>query len=136
MDTAFKVAALDDDRDCAQFTEEGMAGVRRKKGDRPVSLMSLSSRQQVDSAELRGLCYNRFQADITLDCVQMPDKGASIKCGELVLVILQEGKTCWPECKLFQENLPCPLRDGVRYARVESPGKLCKGDVFKREDVG
>jgi hypothetical protein len=136
MDTAFKVAELDGGRDCAQFTEEGMEGVKRKKADRPVSLMSLSSRQQVDAAELRGLCYERFRADITLDCAQMPAKGASIKCGELMLAILPEGKTCWPECKLFQEDLPCPLQDGVRYARVESPGKLCLGDVFTVENVG
>ncbi len=129
----FKVAALHGDRDCARFTEEGMEGIERKSPNRPVSLMSLESRQHVDQAELRGLCYERFRADITLDCAQMPAKGSRIKCGKLVLRILPEGKTCWPECILFQNKLPCPLRDGVRYTSVVSPGKLCLGDSFKVE---
>jgi len=133
MDMVFKVAALDGDRDCARFTEEGMEGAICKNPNRPVSLMSLESRQRVDQAELRGLCYDRFRADVTLDCIEMPAKGSLIKCGELVLGILPEGKTCWPECKLLKEKLPCPLRDGVRYARVESPGKLCRGDSFMVE---
>lgn len=130
MDNAFKVDAMGSDKDCVRFTEEGMEGAKRKNPDRPVSLMSLSSRQHVDTAELRGLCYERFRADITLDCTQMPAKGTLIRCGELVLGILPEGKTCWPECKLLQEKLPCPLKDGVRYAWVESPGTLCLGDSF------
>ena len=135
MNTAFKVAALDGDRDCVKIIEDGIEGAERKNPDRPVSLMSLSSRQHVDTAELRGLCFNRFRADITLDCTEMPPKGALIKCGELELCILPEGKTCWPECKLFQEDLPCPLRDGVRYARVESSGSLHLGDVFILEQT-
>lgn len=128
---AFTVAALGNHENCARFTPEGMEGAKRKNPDRPVSMMSLSARQSVDTAELRGLCYNRFQADITIKCEQMPEKGAIIKASELALGILQEGKTCWPECHLFQNNLPCPLRDGVRYARVETPGKLCLGEIFE-----
>ncbi len=128
---AYTVAALGTHEKCAQFTPEGMEGAKRKNPDRPVSMMSLSARQGVDSAELRGLCYERFQADITIECDQMPKKGSIIQTNNLALGILQEGKTCWPECKLFQENLPCPLLDGVRYAWVETPGELCLGDSFK-----
>lgn len=127
---AYTVAALGNHQECAQFTPEGMEGAKRKNPDRPVSLMSLSARQAVDSAELRGLCYERFQADITIECEQMPEKGAIIKTDELALGILQEGKTCWPECRLLQQGLPCPLLDGVRYAWVVSPGMLCRGDHF------
>jgi hypothetical protein len=46
------------------------------------------------------------------------------------LEILPEGKTCWPECELYQEGAPCPLRDGVRYAKVKAAGKLCIGETF------
>jgi len=67
MDEQFKVAAFDEDRDCARFTKEGMEGVQRKNPNRPVSLMSLEARQSVDQAELRGLCYKKFTADITYD---------------------------------------------------------------------
>ena len=127
----FKVAALGNHEECARFNKDGMEGAKRKNPDRPVSLMSLAARQGVDQAELRGLCYNRFQADITIECDQMPAKGTLIKAGELALGILREGKACWPECVLFQENLPCPLIDGVRYAWVEAPGMLCLGDSFE-----
>ena len=131
MENIFTVAALDGDQDCAWFTETGMEGVQRKNPDRPVSLMSLASRLNVDQAELRGLCYTRFRADITLDCEQLPDQGAIIGNDELRLGILPEGKQCWPECTLFQNKLPCPLVDGVRYAWVESPGMLCQGDRLR-----
>ena len=127
----YKVAEILDHDKCARFNEDGMEGAQRKKADRPVSLLSLSARQEVNAAELRGLCFKRFVADITLECEQMPEKGAIIKADEVSLGILQEGKTCWPECQLFQENLPCPLREGVRYASVEEPGDLCLGEVFQ-----
>jgi hypothetical protein len=128
MENIFTVAALDGDQDCARFTEVGMEGVERKNPERPVSLMSLASRQGVDQAELRGLCYARFKADITLDCEAMPEKGTIIGNDALMLGILPEGKQCWPECTLFQNNLPCPLINGVRYAWVEKAGMLCLGD--------
>jgi hypothetical protein len=127
----YKVAELSGHRDCVRFTEEGMEGVKRKNPDIPVSLMSLSAQQAVDQAELRGLCYERFRADITIECEKMPVKGTIIKASELTLRIMSQGKRCWPECKLLQEKLPCPLIDGVRYAWVETPGILCLNESFK-----
>jgi hypothetical protein len=131
MEIKYRVAALYENRDCAHFTEEGMTGVQRKNPDRPVSLISLAARQAVDQAVKRGLCYKRFTADITITCDQMPPTGTLLESNELVLGILPERKTCWPECILLQEKLPCPLIDGVRYARVQTSGKLCEGDLFK-----
>ena len=130
MDRQFIVAAIDGDRDHARFTKEGMEGAKRKNPDRPVSMMSLSARQGVDNAELQGLCYKRFRADITLECEKMPEKGTIIGSENVQFKILPEGKTCWPECELFQQNLPCPLREGVRYAAVEVPGNLQIGDIL------
>jgi len=131
MEKDFTVAALHGDRECAQFTEAGMEGVERKNPKRPVSLMTLASRQSVDQAELWGLCYARFTADITLDSDHMPDAGTIIGTDGLQLGILPERKRCWPECELLQNKLPCPLIDGVRYAWVEAPGLLCRGDQLK-----
>lgn len=117
-----------DNRDCVQINKSGIEGAESKNPNRPVSLMSLASRQGVDSAEQRGLCYARFRADVTLDCERMPNKGTIIGNDSLRLGILPEGKQCWPECTLFQEKLPCPLIDGVRYAWVDTPGRLCLDD--------
>jgi len=130
----YTVAKIHEHQNCAKITIEGLEGANRKSPDRPLSLMSLDSRQHVDAAVRRGLCYRRFTADITLDCEQMPPTDAHLKSGELVLVILPERKKCWPDCELWQENLPCPLREGVRYARVERPGLLCVGEVFSHID--
>lgn len=131
MQEKFKVAALFEGRETAEFTKEGMVGVKRKNPDRPVSIMTLSARQEVDQAALRGLCYRKFTADITLDCDSLPDTGEVISAGELQLGILPERKRCWPECILLEKDLPCPLIEGVRYAWVETPGSLCLGDSFK-----
>jgi hypothetical protein len=131
MEKAFKVAALLEGRDCAEFTAEGMVGAERKNPNRPVSLMSLAARQGVKTADRRGLCFKRFVADITLDCEELPPTGALLQCSNLVLGILPERKRCWPECILLKKSLPCPLIEGVRYAWVESPGEICLGDEFK-----
>jgi hypothetical protein len=131
MNAKYQVAALHEEKDCAQFTEEGMEGGLRKNPNRPVSLISLEARQAVDNAVIRGLCYQKFRADITLSGEQMPETNTLLASGELRLGILPERKRCWPECELLQKKLPCPLLDGVRYAWVESPGKLCVGDSFK-----
>ena len=108
-----------------------MEGGIRKNPNRPVSLISLSVRQAVDQAVLRGLCFKKFKADITLDCEQMPATGIILGSGDLKLGILPERKRCWPNCVLLEKNLPCPLIEGVRYAWVEAPGSLCIGDNLK-----
>ena len=131
MNTGYKVAGLFEGRDCAHFTHEGMEGVQRKNPNRPVSLISLATRQAVDQATERGLCFKKFVADITIDCEQMPPTGTLLKSSHLVLQILSERKRCWPECVLLEKKLPCPLIEGVRYARVAKLGRLCCGDTFK-----
>jgi hypothetical protein len=108
-----------------------MEGVQRKNPNRPVSLISLKARQEVDEAVLRGLCFKKFVADITLACNEMPETNAILDFGGLKLGILPERKRCWPECILLEKRLPCPLIDGVRYAWVEKPGRLCIGDSLK-----
>jgi hypothetical protein len=133
MKTKYKVTALHGHTDCADFTQEGMEDGIRKNPDRPVSLISLDARLAVDQAVMRGLCYKKFKADITLDCHQMPETDTILCVGELKLGILPEQKRCWPDCILLEKNLPCPLIDGVRYARVDSPGKLCLGDFLDPE---
>ena len=134
MKTTYNVFALYENKDCTRFTDEGMEGGIRKNPDRPVSMISLSARKAVDEAVLRGLCFKKFKADITLECEEMPETDTILGSNDLMLGILPERKRCWPECVLLEKNLPCPLIDGVRYARVESPGKLCLGDNLKRVD--
>lgn len=131
MKTNYKVTALYENKDCAEFSQEGMEGGIRKDPNRPVSMISLSAREAVDQAVLQGLCYKKFKADITLECEDMPETDTILECGNLKLGILPERKRCWPECVLLEKDLPCPLIDGVRYARVESPGKICLGDELK-----
>ena len=124
------VAALSDKRECATITVEGMEGVQRKNPDRPVSLISMQARQAMVQDTDRGLCYKKFVADITIDCEKMPPTDALLICSDLVLQILPERKRCWPECELLEKKLPCPLIEGVRYARVKKPGRLCCGETF------
>ena len=130
MENTYKIAAFHQNTPCVEILPSGVADAELTTAERPLSLISLSARQAVDAAELRGLCYQRFRADITLDCAAMPPKGAQLACGDLALQILPEGKTCWPECILVQDGLPCPLIDGVRFASVIHPGNLCQGDVL------
>ena len=130
MNTEFKIAALFEGRQCASITKEGIEGVKRKNPYRPISLISLEARQSVDRATIRGLCYEKFTADIIVECDQMPDTDTRIQSGDVVLEILPERKRCWPECVLLERELPCPLIEGVRYARVVKTGEICLGGTF------
>ena len=136
MENTYKIAYFYLQQPCVTITETGVEGSHLKSATRPPSLISLSARQEVDSAEKIGLCYPRFKADITLDCELMPPKGARLTCGVVTICILPEGKSCYPECILVQEGLPCPLIDGVRYASVEAGGTLCQGDQLIPEQEG
>ncbi len=131
MRSKFKVAEFHENKDCAQFTSEGMEGGLRKNLNRPVSLISLAARKAVDQAVIRGLCFKKFKADITLECEEMPETNTILESGNLKLGILPERKRCWPDCVLLEEKLPCPLIEGVRYAWVETPGSLCLGDDLR-----
>lgn len=125
------VAELLGNRKSALFTLEGMAGVQRKNPDLPVSLMSLAARESIDRARERGLCFVRFTSDITVDCKNLPPTGTLLKCDKLVLAVLPDRKKCWPECVLVQNERPCPLKDGVRFARVVVPGDLHLDSQFE-----
>jgi hypothetical protein len=130
MDNTYTVASFHQNTPCVEILTSGVADAELTTAERPLSLISYAARQAVDAAVLRGLCYRRFQADITLDCATMPPKGAQLACGQLALQILPDGKNCFPECILVQDSLPCPLIDGVRFASVIQPGQLCQGDVL------
>ena len=136
MSPEYKVIALNQNKDCAHFSEEGMEGVQHKNPNRPVSLISLAAHQAVDEAVLRGLCFTKFSADITLECDKMPNTNAILDFGTLKLGILPERKRCWPECVLLERKLPCPLIGGVRYAWVEAPGMLCLNDCCDVKEMG
>ncbi len=133
MESTYTIAFFHQNTPCVNILISGVEGGELKSTDRPLSLISLAARQAVDAAELRGLCYRRFRADITLAGKRMPSKGARLACGELTMEILPEGKQCFPECILVQDNLACPLIDGVRFASVVHPGQLCCGDVLVSE---
>jgi hypothetical protein len=130
MDQTYLVAHFQLEQPCINILTTGVEGSPLTSAARPLSLLSLSTRQAVDSAVLRGLCCQRFRADITLDCPAMPPSGARLASAGLLLHILPERKQCFPECSLLEKELPCPLVDGVRFASVEVPGRLCLGDVL------
>ena len=133
MESTYTIAYFQHNTPCVNILVTGVEGGELKSAERPLSMISLAARTAVDAAELRGLCYRRFRADMTLVGEHMPPKGARLACGELTLQILPEGKQCFPECILLQDALPCPLIDGVRFASVIQPGQLCCGDVLVGE---
>lgn len=134
MNQSYCIAFFQKQTPCIHILAEGVEGGELKTAERPLSMISQAARQAVDQAERRGLCYQRFQADITLAGAFMPPNESRLQCGDLVLYILPEGKRCFQECTLVINDLPCPLRDEVRFARVEHPGRLCQDDLLYQED--
>lgn len=99
------------------------------KMDRQVSIIFYNTYKESQAYREEGLCINRFMANILIGDIGNWDIriGDKIKIGEGVLEIIEIGKECFPQCKLVNDNIQCPLRRGVFFCKVIKEGKITLG---------
>ena len=113
-----------------QYHQRSIEGVKTRNPNRPtISLISLEARQSVDRATIRGLCYEKFTADIIVECDQMPDTDHAFNQETWCLKFFPNGKGAGLNASLLERELPCPLIEGVRYARWIKTGEICLWDI-------
>lgn len=113
--------------------KEGLGILENKKpknGDRQVAIFSQEGRLAIENLEIHGLCSKRFHENVTIKDLHIQDiqVGSILKIGESILEVTEVGKRCFPECNLFQDQSPCPLTQGVIYAKVQKGGSIQVGD--------
>lgn len=77
-----------------------------------------------------GLCHKKFRPNIVLDGYSntVYSVGDKIEIGSAVIEITAV-KPCFPlDCALAKNNMPCPLRNGVAFAKVVKSGVVSKDE--------
>ena len=99
-------------------------------GERQISLLLAESREQITDAKETGLCFNRFNENITIRGFSSPvlKPGLHLSSGDVILEISGEMKHCHEECKLFEKGKRCSFAGQNLFARVIKSGLIRVGD--------
>ncbi|MCI1722014.1 MAG: hypothetical protein LKM41_04155 [Lachnospiraceae bacterium] len=92
-----------------------------------VTLLEASVRELIREHPSEGLCYGRFDADLIAD-----SGGEGFAVGDRiaigpVLLKVDSGKQCYPECERIIQKKACPLRKGACFAVVLKGGRADAG---------
>lgn len=94
--------------------------------ERQLSLLPREAREAVERMGKRGLCMERFFANVEIAAFSPPDPGERLAVGEAVLEVTRAEKRCFPACGLAREGTACPLK-ACRFARVVRGGEVSPG---------
>lgn len=97
--------------------------------NRQISLLPGEAREAVERMGKRGLCMERFYANLEIAGLPALESGQRLTAGDAVLEVTDVRKKCFPECLLVREGADCPLKTGCRFARVVRGGTVAVGDA-------
>ena len=88
--------------------------------DREVSFIDREVKEWLDENKCnpKGLCLNRFHADLTVESLAAMNVGDVIEVDGKQYEIAKLGKKCFAECELLRElGTKCPLATGVGFGK-------------------
>ena len=119
----------------------------QESGDpRAVSLFTAQGRSELAADRARGLCFDRYLEDLTLELAPGPrllpgvritigaKQGAESGSGPM-LEVSEARKRCYAECPR-QDKAACPLRRHAAFARVIRPGVVSRGAELTLSSAG
>lgn len=104
-------------------------------GEKQIALISASAKIWTVTQEIQGLCLARFQENIVTEGLNyaLLNQGDILKTKAAMIEITAYSKRCFPECRLIQQNQPCELKMGIRFAKVVQSGRVQVGDkIWKK----
>ena len=130
-----------------RYPEKKMPGVKESKviveksmgilgdhhadgGERQISLVAVFEKEWMERQELKGFCFKKYKENILLDGIDLRKchSGNLLKCGDAVLELTGEIKSCYPElCKLAEYKENCILAGSCRFAKVKVSGVIEAG---------
>jgi len=111
----------------------GIEGDRHMGTERQLSICTAEARRWMEAQSKEGLCFGRFRENILLEGLVAAalTNGDVLLLGDTVVEILASGKYCFPQCRLFSDQTPCPLSEGVIFAAVLQGGTVSLGDAVR-----
>ena len=114
---------------------QGVCGDRHKgKGDRQVSITSAEIKDWMNKEEEKGLCFNKFKENITLEGIPLEALkiGDVLEIGQVQLGLTECNKDCHADsCQLPRSKMPCKLIHSEIFAKVITSGEIKLGDIVK-----
>ena len=114
---------------------QGVCGDRHKgKGDRQVSITSAEIKDWMNKEEEKGLCFNKFKENITLEGIPLEALkiGDVLEIGQVQLGLTECNKDCYADsCQLSPSKMPCKLIHSEIFAKVITSGEIKLGDIVK-----
>ncbi len=111
--------------------EYGFVGdIHGGKGKRQVSLIAQETMDALKATELKGLCVNRFAANLTTADIAIWEypEGTKVEVGETLIEITKVGKECHLGCEVLAKRGSCMLAKHCVFAQVLRGGSLTVGD--------
>ena len=101
-------------------------------GERQISILFAESREMITSAKEKGLCFPRFNENITIEGMSSSQfaPGTRLYAGDAILEISSETKRCHKECGLYknyEDGKNCPLAGINLFAKVVKGGLIRAG---------
>lgn len=111
--------------------EKGIDGDKNAKGgQRQISLLPSRIRKMINDGDVEGLCIKRYQENLTYSGENLL-KGKIYKIGGSQIMIIDENKKCFPECKNIIDNLDCPLVENAIFAKIIKTGHISLNDEIE-----
>ncbi|MFI3172917.1 MAG: ThiF family adenylyltransferase [Eubacteriales bacterium] len=117
--------------ECTLIQDLGMAGDKYAKGgERQLTLLGSRAKEWMKDKN-GGFCFRKCRENLCLEgSISSLRCGDRIRVGESVLEITIDQKDCYPDmCGIhhnLQEDVECLLKEELRYAKVNSSGKVYK----------
>ncbi|WP_312649132.1 MOSC domain-containing protein [Aminipila sp.] len=104
-------------------------------GEKQIALISSNAKIWTVTQEIEGLCLARFQENIVTEGLNYAylNQGDILKTNAATIEVTAYSKRCFLECRLIQENQPCELKIGIRFAKVVQSGRIQVGDKIWKE---
>ncbi|MEG0020692.1 MAG: hypothetical protein RR728_09100 [Oscillospiraceae bacterium] len=104
-----------------------------KGGERQLTLVDGAVLAQIKSSEAKGLCTQRFNANIeteNFDVNAVCPKDILL-CGDVEFEVSQAKKECFDQCDFRKNNTRCPLPESVLFLKVKKSGKIKINDKIE-----
>lgn len=99
------------------------APARSATSDRELSIFTRDGLEALAIDRERGLCFDRYEADVVVDGIGLGDvpAGAILRLGTALVELTRVRKRCFAACRR-PDRSSCPLRASARFARVVRSG--------------
>lgn len=117
---------------------EGMGIVgdcHAKGGDKQVAIISNEAKHEIETQELSGLCYHKFQENIVIEGIDfdLVKERDLLIANDVIIELSSYVKRCFPECLLRQQGEGCQLKSQIVFGKVVHSGMICIGDKVEHK---